>query len=80
MVIAGIEVHWLFEAESVDAFEAFTFVFDLLGVREVRQSQPTIIEHLATLCIFTGSQLVEVGHRVGLGDPTLADLIQVRLD
>ena len=64
----------------MDAFEAFTFVFDLLGVREVRQSQPTIIEHLATLCIFTaGSQLVEVGHRVGLGDPALADLIQVGL-
>ena len=44
MLITCIQVHWLLEAESMDALEAFPLVFDLLRVGEVRESKATVVE------------------------------------
>ena len=54
LVITGIEVHSrLFETESVDSFEAFTFILSLLRVsrREVAECKATVIQHVCTTAL-----------------------------
>ena len=54
LVITGIKIHGrLLETESVDSFEAFTFILSLLRVsrREVAECKATVIQHVCTTAL-----------------------------
>ena len=80
MLITCIQVHWLLEAESMDALKAFPLVFDLLRVGEVRESKATVVELGAWMLLPACTKLIEIWHGVRLRHFLLRELIQVGLD
>ena len=63
LIVAPVQVDRFLQAKRMNSFQAFTLDFDLLGIREVAQGHPTVIQSVTTLLLF-GAQSVEVRHSV----------------
>ena len=59
LIVAPIQVDRLLQTKRMNSFQAFTLDFNLLGIREVAQGHPTVIQSVTTLLLF-GAQRVEV--------------------
>ena len=59
LIVTPIQVDRLFQTKRMNSFQAFTLDFNLLGIREVAQGHPTVIQSVTTLLLF-GAQRVEV--------------------
>ena len=59
LIVAPIQVDRFLQTKRMNSFQAFTLDFNLLGIREVAQGHPTVIQSVTTLLLF-GAQSVEV--------------------
>lgn len=64
----------------MDAFETFALIFDLLGICKVGHRHATIVQHHTILLLFASAQLVEIRHRVRLGNLLFRQLVKIGLN
>ena len=59
LIVAPIQVDRLLQTKRMNSFQTLTLDLDLLGIREVAQGHPTVIQSVTTLLLF-GAKRVEV--------------------
>ena len=53
LIITPIHVNRLLKTKGMDTFKALAFILDLLGVREVRQGHPAVVELRTALLLLS---------------------------